>query len=342
MLTIVIATIVASSAPAVPPPSALVDTIQQYARLTDHLSPGMAAALNDLRGRGEPPGGPVAVAAAVGLPLLEVPEARERLLALAPVIVELCDPPGYAVLTGADDEWVQWVDGPGLHLAAVRRETAVGRMTGLAWRTAEQPPGGPRIRIEHPHHVLGRGYLGTQLSHGFAIQNTGDELLKVTTRSASCSCARATRDAIEVAPGQTAELRIDVRLPQVGEVFEWVWLFTNDPLRPLLPVSLGAEGLFGVTVYPDQVRLAASLAGGEETAVRVVAPLALRITEAACEPAECDVRIERRTEEEGIAEYILILRARPGAAGRRDATLIIRTAHPDYARLDYAVHPRRR
>lgn len=323
------------------PVATLADTLYDYARLTDTDTAEVREAFRDLRSA-DAPAAPLDFARAVGLSLRELTGTLEEFVAVTPVIVELREPSAHAVLTGADAEWVQWIDGPGTFLGVVPREAAEARLTGRGYALAEPPAGGPRCVIEHAHQPLGRGYLGVQLGHRFVIRNTGAEPLKINTRSASCSCTKPTQDELIIAPGEAGELPIELRVPHLGDVLEYVWLFTNDPRRPLLPVTLAAEGLFGVTCYPTQIRLAASLAGGEETAVRVLAPNTLALTEVLVEPAVAEARIERRSEELEFVEYLIVLKATPGAAGTLTAALVLKTDHPDFAELRLPVHLRRR
>lgn len=251
-----------------------------------------------------------------------------------PVLVHLGEPPGYAVVAGGDDRWLQLVRDERLGVEVLPREE-VEPALGRCWRspapTAQDPA--PQVAVAAPHLVIEMAFLAQEVLHPFAIENRGTAPLRVRSAASSCSCTQAQPGDLVVEPGESAEFEVRLQVVELGTVHQHLWLATNDPRRPMLPLSLTAESGRGITVHPDHLRIAGTTEGSREVGVTLLGPPGFRVRFACGEPDEIDVRVGRRSEGEDRVEYVLVVFTMPGQPGPASCELVIRTNHPDFEEL---------
>ena len=102
----------------------------------------------------------------------------------------------------------------------------------------------PRVNIPSVSYDFGSVYSSWDLTHTFAVQNTGDVDLVIDNLVTSCGCtvAELTNDVIP--PGQRADLTVtfDANFHETsGEVTRLVWFATNDPAQPWVEVRIAAD-----------------------------------------------------------------------------------------------------
>ena len=99
------------------------------------------------------------------------------------------------------------------------------------------PPGVPVPQLDIPSasHDFGRVYEHWDVTHVFAIQNTGDADLILGNLVTSCGCTVAELSSHIIPPGQRADLTVtfDADFHETsGQVTRLVWFATNDPTEP--------------------------------------------------------------------------------------------------------------
>ena len=93
-------------------------------------------------------------------------------------------------------------------------------------------------------HDFGRVYSHWDVTHIFAVENTGTADLKIGNRVTSCGCTVAQLTSDTIPPGQRADLIVtfDADFHETrGEVTRLVWFATNDPTQPWVEVRITAD-----------------------------------------------------------------------------------------------------
>ncbi|MEE9617496.1 MAG: DUF1573 domain-containing protein [Anaerolineae bacterium] len=102
----------------------------------------------------------------------------------------------------------------------------------------------PRLDMPSVSHDFGHIYEQWDVTHIFAVQNTGSADLEITNLVTSCGCTVAVISSNVIPPGQRADLTVtfdpDFHETQ-GEVVRLVWFATNDPAQPWVEVRITAD-----------------------------------------------------------------------------------------------------
>ena len=102
----------------------------------------------------------------------------------------------------------------------------------------------PRLELPSVSHDFGRIYGSWDVTHVFAVQNTGTIDLEIGNLVTSCGCTTAELSSNVIPPGQRADLTVtfDANYHETqGEVMRLVWFATNDPTQPWVEVRIDAE-----------------------------------------------------------------------------------------------------
>ncbi len=109
------------------------------------------------------------------------------------------------------------------------------------------PPDQPQPNVDVPVAEYDFGAIPSgpeNVSQVFYIQNTGTEVLEISSVVTSCGCTTANLSSSVIPPGTRADLTV-VFDPDyhdtVGPVTRVVWLETNDPDQPVVEVGFDAN-----------------------------------------------------------------------------------------------------
>ena len=116
-------------------------------------------------------------------------------------------------------------------------------------RTPAPQPAPVAVAVARLHaptlsHDFGRIYERWDVTHIFAVQNTGDADLVISNLVTSCGCTVAELSSNVIPPGQRADLAVtfDADFHETsGEVTRLVWFATNDPTQPWVEVRVTAD-----------------------------------------------------------------------------------------------------
>jgi hypothetical protein len=98
---------------------------------------------------------------------------------------------------------------------------------------------GPRLAVATPEFSFGEIWQGTKLTHVFGIRNSGDKPLAIDRVRTSCGCTAALLSNRHLAAGAAAQVRVTFDSRHfVGPVVKTVYLFSDDPLRRMIELSL--------------------------------------------------------------------------------------------------------
>jgi len=112
----------------------------------------------------------------------------------------------------------------------------------------------PTVNVSQPAHDFGTILQGETVRHRFEFSNTGDASLQVEKISSSCGCTAALASAKVLAPGESGEIQTSFDSARFrGEVSKTVYLYTNDPVRPMVQLQLKGVVREEVTLEPQLV-----------------------------------------------------------------------------------------
>lgn len=102
----------------------------------------------------------------------------------------------------------------------------------------------PRLDMPNSSYDFGEIYEAWDVTHTFAVQNTGDADLRIVNLVTSCGCTTAELSSDVIPPGRRADLAVTFDAnyhPASGPVSRLVWFVTNDPTRPWVEVEITAD-----------------------------------------------------------------------------------------------------
>ena len=125
------------------------------------------------------------------------------------------------------------------------------------------PPGGfsqptpeaaPHITFTETAHDGGTVWEGEKASHVFKFKNTGDLLLRVEKVRTSCGCTAALISKEEIAPGEEGEIKTEFNTSRYrGKQKKYIYVNTNDPLRPTVQLEFSVEVKTAGTISPSSI-----------------------------------------------------------------------------------------
>jgi hypothetical protein len=229
---------------------------------------------------------------------------------------------------------------------------------------AEGSAGGPRLVVDRESHDFGVAAQEQEVHAEFTITNAGDALLEkpATEKTAGikavadCGCYGTTLSATEIPPGGTATLKVSFRtLMLVGPITKRLTLHSNDPVRPMVTITLRILVGAGVVVDPGRIYFGDVLAGStptgsvfakwlegvgkpfQVTAVEVPGHAeAIQVTTAPHEEKQVLRRDAENQPVEGTWKGTKVTFAfvKPPPVGMLSASALLRTDHPDYPRIE--------
>lgn len=105
-------------------------------------------------------------------------------------------------------------------------------------------PDPPRIVLEPESFDWGEVPYDRAVTQEFLVKNEGDEPLEILAVTTSCGCTTARVELKIVEPGQATRLWVTfdptAHDPTTGPVVRFVYLRTNDPANPEVPLELRA------------------------------------------------------------------------------------------------------
>ena len=102
----------------------------------------------------------------------------------------------------------------------------------------------PYLELPTTSHNFGRIYSSWDVTHVFAVQNTGAADLRIGNLVTSCGCTVAELSSNVIPPGERADLKVTFDADfhaTSGQVTRLVWFATNDPNQPWAEVRLTAD-----------------------------------------------------------------------------------------------------
>jgi len=210
-------------------------------------------------------------AAELNMQLVGVKASLEELAQLdRPCILHIKNPDHFAVLMDVSEAIARLLDGSWVHV--YKREELTRLMSGYALvLNQSEAQNAPRGRFKETDYYFGEVNRGQNIEHTFEFKNAGSEDLTLSVVGKSCGCTAALLDGEVVPPGHTGRIKISFQVEKGGLIFETIRLKSNDPLRPIVLLSLRGsapqelqwtpESLFFAAKKGEEKRLTATLIG---------------------------------------------------------------------------------
>jgi hypothetical protein len=112
----------------------------------------------------------------------------------------------------------------------------------------------PNLHVDNPKFDFGEIYQGEKVLHVFEFANEGDETLKIDRVKSSCGCTAVLVSEKSIPPGGKGELQANFDSARFrNKVSKTIYLYSNDPVRPVMQFHIKGKVLETVAVEPAQI-----------------------------------------------------------------------------------------
>ncbi len=112
----------------------------------------------------------------------------------------------------------------------------------------------PALLADGQDFDFGAIMQGESLTHTFRFQNSGDDILEISSVRTSCGCTAALLSTRRIAPGEIGELQLTFNSQGFrGKVHKTIEMTTNDPQQPLVVFNLRGTVEMEVFVSPERI-----------------------------------------------------------------------------------------
>lgn len=120
----------------------------------------------------------------------------------------------------------------------------------------------PNLVVQNPSFDFGEVFQGGQVPHVFTFSNGGDETLVIDRVRSSCGCTAALISEKNLPPGAAGEIKVSFDSTRFrGGVTKTVYLYSNDPVQPVMQLFIKGTVKETVTIDPAQVNFGSIPAG---------------------------------------------------------------------------------
>lgn len=199
----------------------------------------------------------------------------------------------------------------------------------------------PRFEISSAEFHFGKVFEGDIVQHTFSFRNTGTAPLIINRVRSSCGCTVPRLSAEILAPGDTAEIEVNFDTARFrGQQVKTVYLYTNDPRREVIQLSLHGMVEQIITAEPSRIDYGV-VKSGESAEIDVVlsSRIATPITLRSIRLTHPDMQAELSQDiVQPDSPATLTLRVLPNQdRGRLSGYVVIATDHPSLPEMRIAV-----
>lgn len=116
----------------------------------------------------------------------------------------------------------------------------------------------PNIQFSQPQFDFGVVYQGEKVGHAFEFVNAGQDPLVIDRVRSSCGCTAVLVSEKNLAPGETGHIQANFDSSRFrGDVSKTIYLYSNDPVKPVLQLTIKGNVRERVAVEPAQVNFGA-------------------------------------------------------------------------------------
>ncbi len=112
----------------------------------------------------------------------------------------------------------------------------------------------PALLADGHEFDFGSIMQGESVTHTFRFQNSGDDILEISSVRTSCGCTAALLSARRIAPGEIGELKLTFNSQGFrGKIHKTIEMTTNDPQQPLAVFNLLGNVALELFASPERV-----------------------------------------------------------------------------------------
>ncbi len=112
----------------------------------------------------------------------------------------------------------------------------------------------PTLQVDESKFDFGEVFQGEKVRHVFEFVNAGDETLEIERVRSSCGCTAVLVSEKSIPPGGKGELQANFDSARFrNTVSKTIYLYSNDPVRPVMQFYIKGKVLETVAVTPAQI-----------------------------------------------------------------------------------------
>ncbi|MDR0704384.1 MAG: DUF1573 domain-containing protein [Planctomycetaceae bacterium] len=108
----------------------------------------------------------------------------------------------------------------------------------------------PVLQIDKTEIDFGVIPSGVKVTQGFRLTNTGNSVLIINKLYTGCGCTEVKLSRNKIEPGKSETLFVTMELEGYGQKTN-IYIFSNDPQKAILPLSVKAEPTLQSVIEPD-------------------------------------------------------------------------------------------
>ncbi len=112
----------------------------------------------------------------------------------------------------------------------------------------------PDMKFTSTQFDFGEVYQGARVQHAFEFVNAGQDPLLIDRVRSSCGCTAVLVSEKNLAPGEKGQIKTNFDSTRFrGSVSKTIYLYSNDPVKPVVQLKIKGEVLEIIAVEPEQV-----------------------------------------------------------------------------------------
>lgn len=128
----------------------------------------------------------------------------------------------------------------------------------------------PEIEFTSTQFDFGAVNQGERVQHAFEFVNAGQDPLLIDRVRSSCGCTAVLVSDKNLAPGAKGQIKTNFDSTRFrGSVSKTIYLYSNDPAKPVVQLKIKGEVLELIAVEPEQVNFG-KIAGDQALIAKVV------------------------------------------------------------------------
>jgi len=128
----------------------------------------------------------------------------------------------------------------------------------------------PDMEFTSTQFDFGEVYQGEKVLHAFEFVNAGQDPLLIDRVRSSCGCTAVLLSDKNLAPGAKGQVQANFDSTRFrGTVSKTIYLYSNDPAKPVMQLKIKGEVIEIIAVEPEQVNFG-TVAGDQSLVSKVV------------------------------------------------------------------------
>lgn len=240
----------------------------------------------------------------LGFDVAGVKATLSELVALQrPAIIHLTQPDHFVLMVDGNAENIRLLERPEAKISVVARAEIEKRFDGYALILPPAPADAPRIQFERTDVAFENVGAAEKIERDFKFTNIGWQALVVVVSGSTCGCTSAliagigdnkTNQANEIRlkRGESSVVKMTYSVHGGGAIEEATTLRTNDPLRPVIHLTLRGMAPQNLQLSPAALFFNAEKGAKGQREITLVGPVDMNIIEVKIDTPRFDVKAE--------------------------------------------------